>query len=228
MPIPQQVYGYAVRNPYKSEDTWFAMNTNVTGMAAEDGRIVLNPYSGLSDENKAAVAKNEAIRLFMRENKVDPQFKVTPQQAKAFQGTAYATNEPAMRQTLVSRILTGDPSAGSVTEEQRKAADQIKKQLYSSRKNMVEGGNIDINKRPVVNNADGSISTLRSISIGTERGEVLIPTISDGGEQLSNERAIDQFRKTGRHLGVFSTPEAASQHARSISERQAQFYNSRK
>ena len=133
MPIPQSVYGYAVRNPHKSEDTWFAMNTNVTGMAAEDGRIVLNPYSGLSDENKAAVAKNEAIRLFMRENKVDPQFKVTPQQAKAFQGTAYATNEPAMRQTLVSRILTGDPSAGSVTEEQRKVSQDIMQQLSKKR-----------------------------------------------------------------------------------------------
>lgn len=135
MPIPQSVYGYAVRNPHKSEDTWFAMNTNVTGMAAEDGRIVLNPYSGLSDENKAAVAKNEAIRLFMRENKVDPKFRVTPEQVKFFTGTEYGKpgNEGFMRQTLVSRILTGDPSAGNATEEQRKVAQDIMQQLSKRR-----------------------------------------------------------------------------------------------
>ena len=135
MPIPQSVYGYAVRNPHKSEDTWFAMNTNVTGMAAEDGRIVLNPYSGLSDENKAAVAKNEAIRLFMRENKVDPQFKVTPEQVKSFAGTNYGEKgkESFLRQILVSRILTGDPSAGNVTEEQRKVSQDIMQQLNKRR-----------------------------------------------------------------------------------------------
>lgn len=135
MPIPQSVYGYAVRNPYKSEDVWFALNPKVTGMASEDGRIVLNPYSGLSDENKAAVAKNEAIRLFMRQNNVDPQFKVTPEQMKSFAGTEYGKkgNEGFMRQTLVSRILTGDPSAGNATEEQRKAAQSIMQQITKRR-----------------------------------------------------------------------------------------------
>jgi hypothetical protein len=127
--IPQSVYGYAVRRPYKSEDTYFALNPNVTGMAAEDGRIVLNPYSGLKYDQQLGVAKNEAIRLFMRENQIDPQFKVTPEQMKSFQGTAYGTNEPALRQTLVARILTGDPSAGNATEEQRKAAQSIMQQL---------------------------------------------------------------------------------------------------
>ena len=131
--IPQSVYGYAVRRPYKSEDTYFALNPNVTGMAAEDGRIVLNPYSGLKYEQQLGVAKNEAIRLFMRENKIDPQFKVTPEQMKSFEGTAYGTNEPALRQTLVSRILTNDPSAGSVTDEQKKVARGIMQKLTGRR-----------------------------------------------------------------------------------------------
>jgi hypothetical protein len=127
--IPQSVFGYAVRQPYQSEDAFFLLNPNTTGMAAEDGRIVLNPYSGLKYEQQLAVAKNEAIRLFMRESQIDPQFKVTPEQMKSFQGTAYGTNEPALRQTLVSRILTNDPSAGNVTDEQRKAAQSIMQQL---------------------------------------------------------------------------------------------------
>lgn len=135
MPIPQSVYGYAVRNPYKDEDVWFALNPKVAGMAADDGQIVLNPYSGLSAENKSAVAKNEAIRLFMRENNVNPQFKVTPEQMKYFAGTNYGEKgkEGFLRQTLVSRILTGDPSAGNVTEEQRKVAQDIMQQLIKRR-----------------------------------------------------------------------------------------------
>jgi hypothetical protein len=38
-----------------------------------------------------------------------------------------------MRQTLVSRILTGDPSAGNATEEQRKAAQSIMQQITKRR-----------------------------------------------------------------------------------------------
>ena len=225
--IPQSVFGYAVRRPYQSEDAFFLLNPDTTGMASEDGRIVLNPHSGLKYEQQLTVAQNEAIRLFMRENQIDPQFKITPKQMKAFQGGAYGTNEPALRQTLVARILTNDPSAEDVTDEQRKVAESIMQQLSGARKNMVEGGNIDLTKRPVVKNKDGSISTIRSISIGTDRGEVLIPTISEDGRQLSEQGAIQQYRKTGRHLGIFSTPEAASRHAQEISQRQAQFYNSR-
>jgi hypothetical protein len=127
--IPQSVFGYAVRQPYQSEDAFFLLNPNTTGMASEDGRIVLNPYSGLKYEQQLTVAKNEAIRLFMRENQIDPQFKVTPKQMKAFQGGAYGTNEPALRQTLVARILTNDPSAEDVTEEQRKAAQSVMQRL---------------------------------------------------------------------------------------------------
>jgi hypothetical protein len=127
--IPQSVYGYAVRRPYKSEDAFFLLNPDTTGMASEDGRIVLNPYSGLKYEQQLTVAKNEAIRLFMRENQIDPQFKVTPKQMKAFQGSAYGTDEPAFRQTLVARILTNDSSAEDVTDEQRKVAQSIMQQL---------------------------------------------------------------------------------------------------
>ena len=131
MELPQSVYGYAVRAPFKSEDAYFLLNPRVTGMAAEDGKVVLNPHSGLSYEQKVAVAKNEAIRLFMRENNVDPQFKVTPEQMKSFAGTEYGKkgNEGFMRQTIVARILTGDPSSGDATEEQRKVARGIMQQL---------------------------------------------------------------------------------------------------
>ena len=89
---------------------------------------------------------------------------------------------------------------------------------------MIEPGNIDLSTRPVVRNADGSISTVRSISVEMDGKEYLIPTVSEDGKVLSEDDAVNQFKQTGKHLGVFNSPEDATAYARQLHEDQENFY----
>lgn len=91
---------------------------------------------------------------------------------------------------------------------------------------MTEPGNIDLNKRPVVKNADGSVSTVRSIGVNIDGREVLIPTVSDAGRVMTDQEAIDTYRATGKHLGKFDTPEDSTAYAEKLHESQAQRYAS--
>lgn len=96
----------------------------------------------------------------------------------------------------------------------------------SSVPGMVSQGDIDLTTRPQVKNADGSISTVRSMSFRDEDlgVEVLVPTVSEDGRIMSDQEAVDQYFRTGKHLGMFRTPEAADKYAEELHNRQAKFY----
>lgn len=85
---------------------------------------------------------------------------------------------------------------------------------------VIERGNIDLAKRPVVNNADGTVSTVRSMSANIDGVEVLIPTVTDDGRVVSDEEAIALYERTGRHLGKFATPADATTYAEALHRQQ--------
>lgn len=85
-------------------------------------------------------------------------------------------------------------------------------------------GNIDLTNRPKVRNSDGSISTVRSMSANFDGQEVLLPTVSDDGRIMTDDEAIDQYRKTGRFLGKFSTVDEANSYADRLHQEQEQMY----
>jgi hypothetical protein len=114
---PQGFYGVGIRQDlFPGEDDYFRKNPHVTGMAAEDDRIIMNPYSALNDDQKRSVMLNEAARVHMRRNFDAPRFSLTPAQTEKFKG--YSSNENDIRATIAARILSGDASAGDATPEQ--------------------------------------------------------------------------------------------------------------
>jgi len=119
------VYGVEQRDPYESELEFFRKNPSVAGMASEDNRIVINPFSKLSEKELDAVRMNEAARVYMRSMSL-PRFSLTKEQSETLSGTEYGNAKSSDRKaTVIARIISGDPSAGKATDEQRSVAAMV-------------------------------------------------------------------------------------------------------
>lgn len=130
-PVTFGLYGgpFSERAPHSSERDFFFANPSVGGMASEDNRVVMNPFSGLSQREKNAVRNNEMARLLMRVNpSYRPDFSLTPEQSSTLQGLPHYANAPqdAQRETIAARIYSGDPSGGLPTEEQSRFVEALR------------------------------------------------------------------------------------------------------
>jgi hypothetical protein len=124
--FPEGVYGVGVRNQlYPGEESYFKENPHVAGMAADDNKIIMNPFSKLKDNEKQAVMMNEAARVHMRTKLIEPpNYDLTPEQTTAF--NAYSQDPNDIKQTIAARILSGDPSALTPTPAQTEYVSKLR------------------------------------------------------------------------------------------------------
>jgi len=88
-------------------------------------------------------------------------------------------------------------------------------------------GNIDLSKRRVVHNPDGSISTVKSIGIQKSENnpqQTIIPTVVNGaivGPRVANIN----YRRTGEFLGTRPSMESAGKYSENLSKYMGKNYN---
>ena len=95
-----------------------------------------------------------------------------------------------------------------------------KPETQSNTPGLLTPGNIDLSKRKVVENADGSFSTVISASFEIEGKVVLLPTLDPNGKQMTNDETVARYEQTGEHLGIFKTEADATAAAKKISKGQ--------
>jgi hypothetical protein len=98
------------------------------------------------------------------------------------------------------------------------------------------GNTNNIYDRPIVPNGRNS-STVRSVSYGTDKGETLVPSVSDREDNRpphllstwapkgQTPEALRYYQKYGKSLGTFDTPEHANAYGEALHEQQAGMQN---
>lgn len=90
---------------------------------------------------------------------------------------------------------------------------------------LVTAGNLDIHRRPIAR-IDGVISTVRSITVTLDATHhVLLPTVSPQATIWTDRQAIDHYRETGEHLGIFNSIANADAYAEALHLQQEAEYS---
>lgn len=84
-------------------------------------------------------------------------------------------------------------------------------------------GNIDLYRRPSVRAPEGGCSSVRSVFWGIDGAQVLMPTVV-GNRVVSDRAALQEYFRTGRHLGIFNSVNNARIYSRTLHLQQARIY----
>ncbi|MGN6773250.1 MAG: hypothetical protein ACTHJQ_25900 [Rhizobiaceae bacterium] len=196
--------------------------------------------SSLERAQRGTDLMNRAVRLRMAQGEdlqtaVDNAKKDLFGDVSIYDGGSGVNAELAVPSDTDTNVLTRGLNqaksdfALALTDQRDRLAGQMKASAAPAGhfSGLLEGGNIDLAARPVVKNADGSISTVRSMSFEEDGKEVLVPTVSPDGKILSDQDAIDLYHRTGQFLGKFDTADNADTYAQALHQAQARFYANR-
>jgi hypothetical protein len=138
-----------------------------------------------------------------------------------------ALKQPSVRAALGRAMKTyaGTLTAETATEVAQRAVTILFGELATGTgkpapvPGLQEPGNINLYEQPRVPNPDGSVSTVDTISVNLDGREVLLPRVTSDGRHLTTpEETVAEYRQTGRHLGIFDTPENATRFAQQVHE----------
>lgn len=101
----------------------------------------------------------------------------------------------------------------ALSPQQRALLKQELEEQQGGDDGLLEPGNVDLSHRPVVHNADGSISTIYSSSSDEDGKEVLVPGVSMDGRKMEPDEAWKEYLRTGQHLGKFKDVASADAYA---------------
>lgn len=204
--------------------------STVQGMIKENGTTGEKPTSGPVSAETPKVETAEAAPASTgnpydpSDTRTDPKPVVSPTASPDAASAATAAGSQPSASPSVSTQAPAAPAAVQAAPSSKEPLLIAGRPGSMDTQGMVAVGNIDLNNRPVVKNPDGTISTERSMSIGVNGKEVLIPTVV-GGKLLTEQQAIEHYKKTGENLGSFDTPAAANAYAEILHKRQDQTYN---
>lgn len=152
----------------------------------------------------------------------NPAFGVSREEADAARASDIARVKAGVVQSAILntyRTLGADAALGELQE--LVAGSAAYATPSGSRDGMVVEGNLDLTSRPQVQNDDGTVSTVRTISIEQDGQHILIPTVTEDGRVVADDEAVAIYEQSGKHLGVFATEDAATAYAEALHEDQA-------
>lgn len=85
-----------------------------------------------------------------------------------------------------------------------------------------EPATLDVRHRPYVANGDG-VSTVYSMNVNLDGKETLIPLVSLDGRIMSPDEAIDEYYRTGQHLGKYKNVRDAERAGEAIHQDQVRY-----